>query len=219
MKHSGVTTLFPLFFKLKSLWKETLFCPSVYHLLLGLMVYLSTINPYFQGLLYCWLEQFVRSIELVAGFEEMPEWQEISLTSKMDFFFSLAAGKLNWRLVFSATALWEGQIKLSRAELYLLLSAIQCWCNKSLQRNSLGNLVFSLQTEKKELLSAFGLVLFTLLLASIRIENKPRSRWHIWSCQKGNDSIASKYQDSKSTFVMNPLSRKGNVTQHRTMQC
>lgn len=53
--------------------------------LLGLMVYLWTIDSYFQGFLYCWLCQFVKSTAFVAGFEDIPELQEICSTNKLDF--------------------------------------------------------------------------------------------------------------------------------------
>lgn len=95
IKQLHVATLFPLFCKLKSLCRGELIdwykasdiipcCSSVYHLLLGVMIYLWTINSYFHVFLYYWLHQFVQIIAFVSGFEDIPELQEICLTNKVD---------------------------------------------------------------------------------------------------------------------------------------
>lgn len=107
-------------------------CSSAYHLLLGLMVSPQTINLYFQGFLYCWLHQFAKSIAFVAAFEESPELQEIHLTNKLGFLSRCCKAGLKaepgMHRMFSAPAVWQEEIiKLSVAELFLLLSAVQCW--------------------------------------------------------------------------------------------
>lgn len=145
MKQPYVATLFPVFCKLKSLcrgelidWYELgdiiLHCSSIYHLLLGLIVYLWTTNSCFQGFLHCWLRQQSKAMSKALPLRLVLKGSQNyrKFVWQINWIFCHAAGMLNWmqawqlHTVFSTPALWEGQIikQHCRAKPAALCSAV-----------------------------------------------------------------------------------------------